>query len=141
MKDKLEQIYTEQVQSDVISFTYDSGLIGKLAIEQIFFKRVPNQPEDAAWYFKYGKKHRLDGPAQIALSGYRSIWWVNGKKHRLDGPAVVRSEEWIAQCHFEKEEWWINGYRYDTKEEFDNVVKPYLITKQGSKEAGVDLDV
>jgi hypothetical protein len=53
---------------------------------------------------RYGKHHRLDGPAIEWANGRNKEWWQNGKHHRLDGPAI----DWpgIAQ------EWWQNGKRH-----------------------------
>ena len=49
---------------------------------------------------KYGKKHRVDGPAIEWPNGSRE-WWVEGKRHRTDGPAVVGADGY--------HEWWVDG--------------------------------
>ena len=75
-----------------------------------------------AWLDKYGKYHRLDGPAVEHTDG-RKEWYVLGKRHRLDGPAVEhpdgRKVWWVKdKIHrlggpaFEhpngNKEWWVN---------------------------------
>jgi hypothetical protein len=40
-------------------------------------------------YFKGGKQHREDGPAETSSSG-RKVWMIQDRRHRLDGPAVER---------------------------------------------------
>jgi hypothetical protein len=41
------------------------------------------------WY-QYGKRHRVDGPAIEWADGTKE-WYQDGKHHRLDGPAVERA--------------------------------------------------
>lgn len=40
-------------------------------------------------WFKDGKRHREDGPAEIRHDGTER-WFINGKKHRIGGPAVTK---------------------------------------------------
>jgi len=56
------------------------------------------------WY-RYGKLHRVDGPA-IITSDLVEEWYIDGKRHRLDGPAV----EWLNGRESGRKEWWINGF-------------------------------
>jgi hypothetical protein len=50
------------------------------------------------WY-RYGKYHRLDGPAVEEADG--SQWWYQyGKLHRLEGPAWEMADG--------SKEWWIS---------------------------------
>lgn len=60
------------------------------------------------WYVN-GVLHREDGPA-IEVPFIHYSWWVNGKCHRLDGPAVIFGD---------KQQWWINGVRYQKEEFFE----------------------
>ena len=64
------------------------------------------------WYFE-GKLHRLDGPAVENINEWKE-WWVDGKRHRLDGPAVERSDG--------SKFWYVNNIRL-SKKNFDNWVE------------------
>lgn len=74
------------------------------------------------WY-KDGKKHRDDGPAQVISSDDHStdlkscvdteIWYKNGRIHREDGPAIIYYCKGISYDYFffngkplSKEKWW-----------------------------------
>jgi len=54
---------------------------------------------DKSWY-KEGLLHRIDGPAVEWNDGTKH-WYIEGKRHRIDGPAI----EWVNGT----KEWWING--------------------------------
>ena len=71
--------------------------------------------DDGQFYYLDNAFHRLDGPACIFNSGFKS-WWVNGKRHRLDGPAI--------EDGYGKNEWYINDIEY-SEEDF-NVIKEVL---------------
>lgn len=85
------------------------------------------------WYFE-GKRHNNNGPAVSMPNGYKE-WWYNGKLHRLDGPAVLNPKgynEWkTINGKFKSNyspnhicnEWWINGKKYNNKEDFDLYIK------------------
>jgi hypothetical protein len=53
-------------------------------------KNEPTLEIDSAgnkfWYL-YGERHRVDGPAIEWANGSES-WWLNDNRHRVDGPAI-----------------------------------------------------
>jgi hypothetical protein len=51
------------------------------------------------WY-RYGQRHRVDGPAVEHESGDRE-WWLDGKPHRVDGPAQEYADGGVV--------WWLDG--------------------------------
>ena len=60
-----------------------------------------------SYWYKKGKIHRDDGPAQIWYSGLKE-WYKNGNRHREDGPAVVSSDR--------TKEWFLDGKEYSENE-------------------------
>lgn len=61
-------------------------------------------------WFLHGIKHRLDGPAEISVSGLE-YWFIDGRLHREDGPAIASLAKNIAVfC--------LNGERYDDVNEW-----------------------
>lgn len=60
-----------------------------------------------AWFI-HGKRHRLDGPAEVGRD-YQQ-WWVDGKRHRIDGPAIDYNNG--------EKQWFVNGRRF-TEDEFN----------------------
>ena len=69
----------------------------------------------------YNKYHnipykQLNGIYEV--EDYGILYYLNGKKHRLDGPAI----EWNDGDKY----YYIEGKKYDTKEEFDKVAYLYL---------------
>jgi hypothetical protein len=42
----------------------------------------------AEWRNEKGHLHRENGPAITGTNDYKA-WYVNGKRHRLDGPAQI----------------------------------------------------
>jgi hypothetical protein len=92
------------------------------------------------WH-RYGKLHRVDGPA-IIVGSFLEEWYTDGKRHRLDGPAVEwfngsrgvgRAEWWVnGLCHREDGpavtcngnfEWYLNGWEL-TKEQWFEALSP-----------------
>lgn len=81
------------------------------------------------FYNKFGRLHRIDGPAVIGPNGLEQ-WFFNGKPHRLDGPAIVWPDgsrlTWFKVGydrnplldyfdHFNacgRKEWWVNGKKH-----------------------------
>ena len=59
------------------------------------------------FWFKEGKRHRLDGPAFEPMTGNK-FWYKEGKRHRLDGPAIEYSDG--------SKSWWIEGKQYTEEE-------------------------
>ena len=68
------------------------------------------------FYYVNGKFHREDGPACEYANGNK-YWIFNDKYHRLDGPAI----EWNDGEKY----YYIEGKKYDTKEESDKVSYMY----------------
>lgn len=60
--------------------------------------------DGAMWWWEDGKPHRIDGPAIINAVGIRSQWMVRGKIHRVEGPALIEN--------IGVEHWYFNGYRH-----------------------------
>lgn len=70
-----------------------------------------------------GTLDRIDGPAVLHKSG--STWCRYGKKHRLDGPAYVKEEGAILLSNksgLAKNEYWIDGKQY-TKTAFKKLIE------------------
>jgi hypothetical protein len=78
--------------------------------------------ENGTYWFKNGKAHREDGPAEELEDGYKE-WWFNGERHRLDGPA----------CEYTDgiKEWWIEGKIYGRLSLNDYVVLDHNKGKYG----------
>jgi len=93
------------------------------------------------WYIRYGQEHRIDGPALIVRGCHtwnqdcenREYWFIGGKLHREDGPAYINYTGHIMR-------YYVHGNEL-TPIEFENWLAMTRITKQGSKKAGVNLDV
>ena len=56
--------------------------------------------EDGQRSYRYGRLHRVDGPAIIRPDGHEA-WHLDGDLHRVDGPAIVRADG--------GQEWWLFG--------------------------------
>ena len=95
---------------------------------KISFKDFYNTPEEqqngiyevenaGTFYYVNGKLHREDGPAEEYISGDKR-WYINNKLHRLDGHAIEWSDDGDV-------EYWIEGKRYSTKEEFEKAAYLY----------------
>lgn len=58
-------------------------------------------------YYRYGERHRIDGPAFVSASGFIS-WWQYDQRHRhyKHGPAIIEIngafEYWIRGEYVEK---------------------------------------
>jgi len=72
------------------------------------------------WRNNLGVFHRLDGPAVETLNGHKQ-WCVAGKCSREDGPAIIYSDG--------SKSWYLNGVRYDTKEEYFDALSDEAKTK------------
>lgn len=82
--------------------------------------------EDVETFRKYGKLHRVGGPAKIFKFG-RKEWWMFGCEHRDGAPAVIDpdgTEEWLFRGNFHRDggpaitypsggtEWWSHGCQH-----------------------------
>jgi hypothetical protein len=91
------------------------------------------------YYYLNNKLHRIDGPAEIWVTGTKE-WWQNGKLHRDDGPAVEYSngiKAWYQNGLRHRldgpaielsdgyKEWWIEGkpIKCSSQEEFERYIK------------------
>jgi hypothetical protein len=61
-------------------------------------------------YYKNGKSHREDGPAETSLGGSK-IWILNGEYHREDGPAVEYSNG--------MKSWYLNGRYFSSEKDWE----------------------
>jgi len=64
-------------------------------------------------YYKFGKKHRIDGPAYIFYSKpgcYAEQWWLNNTMHNTKGPSNTLYYD--DKCYIA--EYYINGLRRNT---------------------------
>ena len=66
------------------------------------------------YYYKDGKLHREDGPAEVISNAMelKKCWFLNGMLHRLDGPAATRNTGDSVHNNYE-EEFWINGVQVE----------------------------
>lgn len=64
------------------------------------------------WLNKFGRHHRINGPAFICVSGLEQ-WYINGKLHREDGPAYIMPDG--------SKYWYLDGISI-TKDEFDRAL-------------------
>jgi len=87
------------------------------------------------WY-KHGRRHRDDGPAEIIVMGSTTIttWYHEGRRHRDNGPAIITVEEVPEYGHKEeKYEWCQNGRRH--RDDGPAVItKAQTLTELGSVE-------
>lgn len=61
------------------------------------------EPGTKCW-FKEGKRHRIDGPANEYFDGSKE-WWIEGKLHRIDSPAVEYADgtkEWYKEGKYHR---------------------------------------
>jgi hypothetical protein len=64
---------------------------------------VRTWPDGTRSWWRYGQRHRMDGPAVEYPDGYRE-WYRDGRLHREDGPAIEGASGY--------REWWRDGQRY-----------------------------
>lgn len=66
------------------------------AIHYIQYPNVIGYTNYHFWY-KYGKLHRVDGPAMLSTDLLYQAWYQYDKLHRVDGPALIQrdSEQWF----------------------------------------------
>ena len=60
------------------------------------------------WLDKFGRIHRIDGPAYISVHGTYA-WFFKGLRHRIGGPAIITNEDFS---------WWNMGKFYPSKEDY-----------------------
>lgn len=61
---------------------------------------IPRKPRNVEYWYKAGKVHRKEGPAEIWGDG-STVWRLNGKPHRVDGPAYEHPDG--------EKQWFLNG--------------------------------
>jgi hypothetical protein len=73
-----------------------------------FVAKCIKTAREERWYNANGKRHRIDGPAEIYYKNGQktSEWWYrDGKKHRDDGPAEI----WYKNGQKTSEYWYHDG--------------------------------
>jgi len=97
------------------------GIIG--AIGELIEEFVPKNGTQKHFAYEQrftndkGYYHRIDGPAY--KTKYGESWYINGKRHRLDGPAN------IVNGYHPRKDWYLFGKYVPCKsqEEFERLLK------------------
>lgn len=80
------------------------------------FVGILKYPHGRIEYYKYGLKHRVNGPAVIDKKANYLAYYIHDVLHRIDGPAVI--------CSGQKQ-YYINGIKTDKEgqKSYYNMVK------------------
>jgi len=95
--------------------------------------------KEGAWiWYENGRMHRENDYAYIRESDGLKCWYWNGTLHREDGPAAEspNGSAWFrfnrlhnlngyAVVNMSTKEWWINGHKYNTQEDFEEARDAY----------------